>query len=146
MVACQFHQCAPKRGAHCSCDVGLWRRHSISGSRCVNTALSTKMRLWPLVNANHFSINPGSIQSTENLQKQKALEGNHSTTLHKTLNFSFIIEEFGGWGIRQLFGTGPIDSCLSKRSQSTQIGSTVSNKEEIVNGVPQGSVLCPRAF
>ena len=87
-----------------------------------------KDALWPLVNANHFSINPGSMQSTENLQKQKALEGNHSITLHKTLNFYYVIEEFGGWGIRQLFATCPIDSCLSKRSQSTQIGSTVSNR------------------
>ena len=34
-------------------------------------------------------------------------------------------------------------SYLSKRSQSTQIGSTVSNKEEIVCGVPQGPVLSP---
>ena len=49
------------------------------------------------------------------------------------------------YGVRGIINTW-FSSYLSKRSQSTQIGSTVSNQEEIVCGVPQGSVLGPLLF
>ena len=49
------------------------------------------------------------------------------------------------YGIRGIINAW-FSSYLSCRTQSTQIGSTVSNKETIVCGVPQGSVLGPLLF
>ena len=58
---------------------------------------------------------------------------------------SILVHKLNHYGIRQIINSW-FSSYFSKRSQSTQIGSTVSNKEEIVCGVPQGSVLGPLLF
>ena len=62
-----------------------------------------------------------------------------------TVDHSILLHKLNHYGVRGIINTW-FSSYLSKRSQSTQIGSTVSNKEEIVCGVPQGSVLGPLLF
>ena len=62
-----------------------------------------------------------------------------------TVDHSILSHKLNHYGVRGIINTW-FSSYLSKRSQSTQIGSTVSNKEEIVCGVPQGSVLGPLLF
>ena len=62
-----------------------------------------------------------------------------------TVDHSILLHKLNHYGVRGIINTW-FSSHLSKRSQSTQIGSTVSNKEEIVCGVPQGSVLGPLLF
>ena len=62
-----------------------------------------------------------------------------------TLHHSILLHKLNHYGVRGIINTW-FSSYLSKRSQSTQIGSTVSNKEEIVCGVPEGSVLVPFSF
>ena len=62
-----------------------------------------------------------------------------------TVDHSILLQKLNHYGVRGIINTW-FSSYLSKRSQSTQIGSTVSNKEEMVCGVPQGSVLGPLLF
>ena len=62
-----------------------------------------------------------------------------------TVDHSILLHKLNYCGVRGIINTW-FSSYLSKRSQSTQIGSTVSNKEEINCGVPQGSVLGPLLF
>ena len=62
-----------------------------------------------------------------------------------TVDHSILLHKLNHYGVRGIINTW-FSSYLSKRSQSTQIGSAVSNKEEIVCGVPQGSVLGPLLF
>ena len=57
-----------------------------------------------------------------------------------TVDHSILLHKLNHYGVRGIINSF-ISFYLSKRSQSTQIGSTVSDKEEIVCGVPQGSVL-----
>ena len=62
-----------------------------------------------------------------------------------TVDHSILLHKLNQYGVREIINTW-FSSYLSKRSQSTQIGSTVSNKEEIACDVPQGSVLGPLLF
>ena len=62
-----------------------------------------------------------------------------------TVDHSILLRKLNHYGVRGIINSW-FSSYLSKRSQSTQIGSTVSDKEEIVCGVPQGSVLGPLLF
>ena len=62
-----------------------------------------------------------------------------------TVDHSILLHKLNHYGVRGIINTW-FSSYLSKRSQSTQIGSTVSNKEEIVCGVPERSVLGPLLF
>ena len=62
-----------------------------------------------------------------------------------TVDHSILLHKLNYYGVRGIINTW-FSSYLSKRSQSTQIGSTVSNKEEINCGVPQGFVLGPLLF
>ena len=62
-----------------------------------------------------------------------------------TVDHSILLHKLNHYGVRGIINSW-FSSFLSKRSQSTQIGSTVSDKEEIVCGVPQGSVLGPLLF
>ena len=62
-----------------------------------------------------------------------------------TVDHSILLHKLNHCGVRGIINTW-FSSYLSKRSQLTQIGSTVSNKEEIVCGVPQESVLGPLLF
>ena len=62
-----------------------------------------------------------------------------------TVDHSILLHKLNHYGVRGIINTW-FSSLLSKRSQSTQIGSTVSNKEEIDCGVLQGSVLGPLLF
>ena len=62
-----------------------------------------------------------------------------------TVDHSILLHKLNHYGVRGIINSW-FSSYLLKRSQSTQIGSTVSNKEEIVCGVPQGSVLGPLLF
>ena len=57
-----------------------------------------------------------------------------------TVDHSILLHKLNHYGVRGIINS-LFSSYLSKRSQSTQIGSTVSDKEEIVCGVPQESVL-----
>ena len=56
-----------------------------------------------------------------------------------------LLQKLRHYGFRGLINDW-FSSYLSNRAQSTQIGSVVSNKERIVCGVPQGSVLGPLLF
>ena len=56
-----------------------------------------------------------------------------------------LLHKLNHYGVRGIINSW-FSSYLSNRSLSIQIGSTVSNKEEIVCGVPQGSVLGPLLF
>ena len=62
-----------------------------------------------------------------------------------TVDHSILLHKLNHYGVRGIINTW-FSTYLSKRSQSTQIASTVSNKEEIACGVPQGSVLGPLLF
>ena len=62
-----------------------------------------------------------------------------------TVDHSILLHKLNHYGVRGIINSW-FSSYLSKRSQSTHIGSTVSDKEEIVCGVPQGSVLGPLLF
>ena len=62
-----------------------------------------------------------------------------------TVDHSILLYKSNHYGLRGIVNSW-FSSYLSKRSQSTHISSTVSNKEEIVCGVPQGSVLGPLLF
>ena len=62
-----------------------------------------------------------------------------------TVDHSILLNKLHHYGIRGIINHW-FSSYLSVRMQSTQIGSIVSNKERIVCGVPQGSVLGPRLF
>ena len=62
-----------------------------------------------------------------------------------TVDHNVLLCKLHYYGIREIINAW-FSSYLSCRTQSTQIGSTVSNKETIVCGVPQGSVLGPLLF
>ena len=62
-----------------------------------------------------------------------------------TVDHSILLHKLNHYGVRGIINTW-FSSYLSKSSQLTQIGSTVSNKEAIVCGVLQGSVLGPILF
>ena len=62
-----------------------------------------------------------------------------------TVDHSILLHKLHHYGIRGIINDW-FSSYLSVRMQSTQIGSIVSNKERIVCGVPQGSVLGPLLF
>ena len=62
-----------------------------------------------------------------------------------TVDHNVLLCKLHHYGIRGIINAW-FSSYLSCRTQSTQIGSTVSNKETILCGVPQGSVLGPLLF
>lgn len=62
-----------------------------------------------------------------------------------TVDHSILLHKLYHYGVRGIINNW-FSSYLLNRNQSTQIGSTVSNIEEIVCGVPQGSVLGPLLF
>ena len=62
-----------------------------------------------------------------------------------TVDHNVLLCKLHHCGIRGIINAW-FSSYLSCRTQSTQLGSTVSNKETIVCGVPQGSVLGPLLF
>lgn len=56
-----------------------------------------------------------------------------------------LLQKSNYYGVRRIISSC-FSSFLSNRTQSTQIGLTVSYKERMVFGVPQRSVHCPLLF
>jgi hypothetical protein len=67
---------------------------------------------------------------------QKAFDTVNHTILLNKLNYYVIMRVINNW----------FCSYLNGRSQTTQISSKISNKEVILCGVPQGSILGPILF
>ena len=62
-----------------------------------------------------------------------------------TVDHHILIQKLQHYGIRGIINDW-FSSYLTDRSQTTQIGTVVSNKEKVSCGVPQGSVLGPLLF
>ena len=62
-----------------------------------------------------------------------------------TVNYSIIIEKWHRYGIRGIINDW-FSSYLLGRIQNIQMGVNISDKEETLSGVPQGSVLGPLLF
>ena len=62
-----------------------------------------------------------------------------------TVNHSILLSKLQHYGIREIVKDW-FSSYLSKRIQTTQIGNDISEKNRLLTGVPQGSVLGPLLF
>ena len=62
-----------------------------------------------------------------------------------TVDHGILLHKLNHYGVRGIVNDW-FQSYLSCRSQSTQIGSVVSEKENVLCGVPQGSILGPLLF
>jgi len=62
-----------------------------------------------------------------------------------TVNHKILLRKLDHYGIRGIANDW-FSSYLSHRTQTTQINSKISSKEQILCGVPQGSVLDPLLF
>ena len=62
-----------------------------------------------------------------------------------TLNHDFLIAKLHAYGF-QHDALKPLYSCLSKRWHRTKVNTSFTSWEELIRGVPQGSVLGPILF
>ncbi len=62
-----------------------------------------------------------------------------------TVNYSILLEKLHRYGIRGIINDW-FSSYLLGRIQTIQMGVNISDKEETISGVPQGSVLGPLLF
>jgi retron-type reverse transcriptase len=62
-----------------------------------------------------------------------------------TVNHSILLQKLQHYGIRGIINDW-FSSYLLNRIQTTQIGTVVSDKETVLSGVPQRSVLGPLLF
>lgn len=97
---------------------------------------STQHALLDIVNKIQLNIDKKMFSCGIFIDLQKAFD---------TVNHKILLRKLDHYGIRGIANDW-FSSYLSHRTQTTQINSKISSKEQILCGVPQGSVLGPWLF